>query len=368
MSAPEDRRPRPADSGTTIGVFVFEETWRGWDRRETADACRRLADCGVNRFMTETWNLDHELVDTAHEHGMVFWTSVACYSDHGSPAWDTRPELVPITESGEERPRMEWYVGLVPTDPAYNERLAERCASIAATFEIDGLCLDFMRWPLHWEIELRDGAVPVESSFDAGTMSAYREVNGALPQGKLGAEAAAWILEHDRSGWVEFKCAVIEESSRRIVAAIRSERPQLPTGLFVVPCDHETRRRTVGQDLTALEALFDELLPMAYHRILRRDPPWVAATVSEARSLAPSATVLPVVQLSSEPQFAGGADWGAAMAPGEHEMIVAAALESSGGAGVVAFPGEGVLAGTATTEIRQALGLSRAMERTSRER
>ena len=290
---------------------------------------------------------------------MEFWASVACYSDHASPVVSDRPELVPVTAGGGARPQMEWYTGLVPTNPEYNQSLVERCASIAAEFDIDGLCLDFMRWPLHWEIELREGAEPLETSFDPGTIDAYRNANGELPAGLAGAPAAAWILEHDPSGWADFKCAVIAENSRRIVEAVRSARPQLPTGLFAVPCDHDTRRRTVGQDVAALGKLFHELLLMAYHKILGRDPSWVAATTAQARSLAPAARVLPVLQLSSDPQFAGSADWGAPLAAGEHGEVVDAAMRASGGTGVIAFPGEALLSGTAANEITRALAACR---------
>lgn len=346
-------RPAGHSPGPTVGAFVQERTWRAWNRGTTTDVCRLLAECGVNRFMTETWHLDARLVDTVHSSGMSFWTSVACYSDHAEPVRHARPELVPITAQGDPRPQMEWYGGLVPTDAAYNDSLADRCAAIAASFDVDGFCLDFMRWPLHWEIELRDGEVPIETSFDATSLAAFRSRTGLPAPRLVGAAAAARILESHLDDWVSFKCAVIVDNSRRIIEAIRSERPELRTGLFVVPGDDATRRRHVGQDVSALGAVFDELLPMAYHRILHRSPSWIAATVEQTRLMAGAAACVPVVQITAAPQFADGADWGTAMAAGEPQQVLETALRA--GAGVVAFPAEAALEGAAAAEIRTAL-------------
>ena len=345
-----DMEPRVA-----CGAFIFEETWRSWDSVQLMEACETLAACGVNRFMTETWNLNQGLIDAVHQSGLDFWTSVSCYSHHGGSVPEMRPEVAPITSTGDERPQMEWYLGLIPTDPAYNLALAERCGLIAANYDIDGFCLDFMRWPLHWEVELREGEVPMESSFDPLTLNAYRSVNPTLPSDAEGDAAAAWIAKHDQAGWIDFKCSIITENSTRCVEAIRSSRPDLPTSLFVVPGDDATRRRWVGQDVRVLAGVFDELLPMTYHRIVQRGLSWVAETVREMRSCAPGATVIPVVQVASDQQFSGDSDWGAPMAEGEQKTALHTAWTASDCSGVVVFPGEAVLMGPSKLEIRAAI-------------
>jgi len=343
----------PARSQNPVGAFIFDHTWKSWEPAALSDACQTLTAAGVTRFMTETWELEQRVIDVVRDHGMEFWTSVACFSDHNDSTPLARADLVPVLANGEPRPKMEWYQGLIPTDADYNEALVNRCGEMAATFDVDGFCLDFIRWPLHWELELRPGATRTESSFDATTLAAYRDVSD-LPAGLSASEAASWIERNDLEGWVGFKCDTIETVVSRTVAAITSASPEISTGLFVVPGEAVERRRLLGQDTKALSRLVDELLPMVYHRIVHRDPAWIGRIAHDIRQTSsPSSRIVPVVQVSAESCFAGDADWGSALDSGEHQDAIDMAL--GGGDGVVIFPGEALLTGASTVQIKRAL-------------
>ena len=57
---------------------------------------------------------------------------------------------------------------------------------VARAYPIDALFLDFVRWPLHWEIELRpDRPRPLDSSFDATTLAKFEEATGIPPRAGL---------------------------------------------------------------------------------------------------------------------------------------------------------------------------------------
>ena len=85
--------------------------------------------------------------------GFRFYAGIACFSDHATNFGKVleRPDLWPVLETGERRPQMEWYVGITPTDRGHQQEILSTIRSVAATFPIDGLFLDFVRWPLHWE-------------------------------------------------------------------------------------------------------------------------------------------------------------------------------------------------------------------------
>lgn len=336
-----------------VGVFVFEESWRSWNQDDLAEACLTFRECGVNRFITETWEPGQDLIDTAHRHGMDFWISVSCFSDHVTPIRESRPELTPITAAGTPREQQEWYVGLIPTDERYNNALVRRCAELAATFDIDGFALDFMRWPLHWELELRPQALPVETSFDPLTIGQFRLFDPDMPARRVGAEAATEILNRRLDKWIAFKCNVITTLVARIHNALAASRPGLSTGVFVVPGDEETRRRFVGQDVHALGEIVDELLPMTYHRIVERDIGWIEDTVLGIRSVAPGSRITPVLQVTSHPCFSGDSDWGAPMEPDEARAALVSGRSAASAGGVVVFPGEALLRGRHAEKLRK---------------
>jgi hypothetical protein len=78
---------------------------------------------------------------------------------------------------------MEWYVGMSPTDRTRQEEALAEIKSIALNYPVDGVFLDFARWPLHWEIELRPGrGRPLDSTFDPATLAKFEEATGRFPE------------------------------------------------------------------------------------------------------------------------------------------------------------------------------------------
>ena len=175
--------------------------------------------------------------------GFRFYAGIACFSDHATNFGKVleRPDLWPVLETGERRPQMEWYVGIAPTDRGHQQEILSTIRSVAATFPIDGLFLDFVRWPLHWEIELRPGHPrPPDSSFDPATLAIFEHSTGIrLPPDTVSARARAdWIREKHPREWVDFKCRVVSEfvaEARAILKAARQNRRVGPL--------HRSRRR-----------------------------------------------------------------------------------------------------------------------------
>ena len=192
----------PSASSRIVGAFVFPEFW------ENSSACRSnlaaLRDVGVNAIMTESDRYDFSAIEATHNSGLRFYAGVACFSDHAANFRfiKERPELWPILENGERRPQMEWYVGMTPIDSRRQEEVLATIGSIARTYPVDGLFLDFVRWPLHWEIELRPGQPkPLDFSFHPTTLAKFEAAFGALPGGLNSIPAkAAWIRENRFAG------------------------------------------------------------------------------------------------------------------------------------------------------------------------
>src|SRR3974390_1942032 len=128
-----------------VGAFVFPDFWENPFRMNSN--LTHLRDCGVNAIMTESHSYKLSAFDATHKAGLRFFAGVACFSDHASNFrfLNQRPELWPVLENGQRRPQMEWYVGMSPTDRRRQEETHAEIKSIARTYPVDGIFLDFAR-------------------------------------------------------------------------------------------------------------------------------------------------------------------------------------------------------------------------------
>jgi hypothetical protein len=335
-------------SGRIVGAFVFNEFWESPVRARRT--LRSLRDCGVNAIMTESDTYDRSAIAFAHEAGLRFYAGVACFSDHASNfrLLKERSELWPILEDGEPRTQMEWYIGMSPTDRQRREEALGIIRSTATNYPIDGLFLDFVRWPLHWEIELRSGRPrPLDSSFDANTLKQFEEATGLLPHGlKTPAGRAAWIRENRLAQWIDFKCSVVTRFVREARSALKGARPEAELGVYLVPDVNGLAEPLTGQRLRDLAPLVEWAAPMLYHNILLKSPSWINVALSHVVSIAGSKT-LPVVQADSNRDPALVADWGPEMTDTDFGAVLSEIAARPEVAGLIVFPGAALAGGRA---------------------
>ena len=325
-----------------IGAFLFPGVWHD------AESFRRLVwelrDFGINAIVTESNEYDDRAIALVHEAGLRFFAGMACFSDHASEFREIteRPELWPILETGERRPQMEWYVGITPTDRVHQENALDKIRSVVTHYPVDGLFLDFIRWPLHWETELRPGCPPpLDLSFDATTLALFEELSHLqLPREAATVAAQAdWIRERHRREWVDFKCGIISKFVEEARGVLKKERDEALLGLFVVPKVDGLTEALTGQRLSELAPLSDLIAPMLYHNILLRPPAWVGEALSDVVKFAGSKT-LPVVQADSNRDTSVPGDWGPPMPLENWEATLAEVHDNLDSlAGILVFPG-----------------------------
>jgi hypothetical protein len=335
--------PRPhLTTKRTIGAFVFPDAWKDISRFRNALACFR--EHGVNAIMSESETYETAAIEAAHDLGLRFYAGIACFSDHASKfrRLAERPELWPILESGDRRPLMEWYIGISPTNRQHQEEMLATIRSIAA-HAIDGLFLDFVRWPVHWEIELRPGrGRPPDSSFDATTVAQFEQTFGMLPSLATVALRAAWIRERCFRAWVDFKCKVVTEFVCEARNSLKAVRPEAVLGVYFVPDVNGLTEPLTGQRLSDLVPLVDWVSPMLYHNILLQRPGWIGSALAKVVSVAGPKT-LPVIQADSNRNPDLAADWGPPMSDANWNATLAEVASRSDIAGMVVFPGIGLI-------------------------
>jgi hypothetical protein len=324
-----------------VGAFVSPDAWKNVSAfKSLLDAFRER---GVNSIMTESDDYDGAAVEAAHKAGLRFYAGIACFSDHASNfrRLAERAELWPILESGERRPQMEWYIGISPTDRRHRQEILANIASIATTYPIDGLFLDFARWPLHWEIEMRPGRPrPLDSSFDAATLAKFEEETGRLSQTGLESVAsrATWIRERRFREWVDFKCKVVSDFVGEARSVLKEAKPDAELGIYLVPDVNGLTEPLTGQRVSELARLVDWAAPMVYHNILLQPPNWVGAALTVVAREAGRKT-LPVVQVDSNRDPALAADWGPPMSDADFSAALSEVARQPQIGGLIVFPG-----------------------------
>ena len=346
-------------SSPIVGAFVFPDFWENPLRAKS-----KLADlraCGVNAIMTESDSYELQALDAVHKAGLRFFAGVACFSDHASNFGRLlkRPELWPILESGQRRPQMEWYVGMSPTDRRRQEEALAEIRSVARSYPVDGIFLDFARWPLHWEIELRPHRErPLDSSFDAATVAMFEEATGALPPDLDTTSArAAWIHRNRLSEWIEFKCKVVNDFVSEAREAVKEAKAAAELGIYVAPDVNGLTEPLTGQRIKDLAPLVDWIAPMLYHNILLQPPAWVASTLAPVVEVARRKT-LAVLQADSNRDPDVGGDWGPPMSDVDWSETLSQVAGRSDIGGLIIFPGKALM-GARGASLRAMLGAQR---------
>lgn len=331
-------------SSRIVGAFVFPEFWE--NSSDVPSNLAALRDVGVNAIMTESDRYDFSTLEATHNSGLRFYAGVACFSDHAANFRfiEERPELWPILESGERRPQMEWYVGVTPTDSRRQQQVLATIGSIARTYPVDGLFLDFVRWPLHWEIELRPGQrKPLDSSFDPATLVKFEAAYGALPDDLNSIPAkATWIRENRLRDWIDFKCQVITDFVAKARSVLKGARPDVELGVYVVPDVDGLTEALTGQRIRDLTPLADWIAPMLYHNILLQPPAWVGSAFKKV-SETTGVKTLPVVQADSNRDPNDAADWGPPMSAENFSACLNQVGRQSDIAGLIVFPGRALI-------------------------
>ncbi len=279
---------RPPDKSAITCLGVFGASDQIWERGE------RLSDYHINAVFVGHGSLTRDLVTRCHREGAKVYAEFGVFM--GASLADEYPELWPINAEGDPQQKDEWYLGLCPTVEWHREAKLERVREVAAEFEIDGLWLDFIRFPGHWEMHpprLEQGC------FNDSCLEAFTEATGVeLPPG-TNARKAEFILNTLADEWTAFKCDLIRDFCRQAGRILKEERPDALLGAFVVPWTDENYddaiHSIIAQDFTKLADTLDVFTPMSYHAMCG----WPVESVGEFNEYLTDKTgrdVWPIVQ------------------------------------------------------------------------
>ena len=215
----------------------------------------------------------------------------------------------PMDAAGKRSPKLDWFLGICPTNRAFLEDRFETLARIVDRFEPDGVWLDYLHW--HAQFESPKPGLP-ETCFSESCVRQFERDTGVETRGEKPREWAGDILTRHEGRWRDWRCdwlARFVRDCREIVSAGSSTRL---LGSFQCPWrddEHDgARRRILGLDLDLLAPEIDVMSPMLYHGRLDRDPRtwvtenvrWLTERLGTAGETAPR--VWPIVQAFDRPR------------------------------------------------------------------
>jgi uncharacterized lipoprotein YddW (UPF0748 family) len=173
---------------------------------------------------------------------------------HAHPEWfwyDARGVRQPMVHRVGDRTRA-WYVSLNPCLPQVRRYLVDVFREIVANYEIDGLHLDYIRFP-------NEPVIPGEKipdyPRDARTLALFERETGATPDG-------------DPARWNRWRTAKVTELVADIHAMVQATRP----GAVLSAAVGTNRRRSMAHHRDATDwverDIVDAVYPMNYKRDL----------------------------------------------------------------------------------------------------
>jgi len=194
----------------------------------------------------------------AHARGLMLhaWVNVM-------PAWrGTTPPSDPnqlylkhpdwfwYDQHGARQALSSFYVSLNPCLPDVRRYLADVCGDLVARYPVDGLHLDYIRFPNE------PPATPADSGIDyprdARTLALFLAERGATP-------------ESDPAAWSRWRADCVTRTVREIGDAVWRRRPRLPLTAAVGPVPDRALAHHFQDGRRWLrEGLVDALLPMNY--------------------------------------------------------------------------------------------------------
>jgi hypothetical protein len=284
-------------------------------------------------------------VEAAHVAGLAVYAEFGCFT--GQQWWEQMPESRPITAEGRPLEPDGWYWGVNPSMPGVRQAQLVALEKLLAAHALDGVWLDFIRWPCHWEV--LDPYLP-QTSFDAGTLGTFRRDTGIDLPVEHPVAAARLVLGEHPAEWTAWRCAQITSWVAEAEAVLRRVRPGAILGLFGVPWRLADRNgailSVIGQDYRALGRYVDVFSPMVYHRMCGYLPEWIGDVVEEVHALS-GKPVWPIIQSVDDPVSLPAEEYGRALD---------VALSHPASDGVLVFTLEGALAGARLAVTKDRLG------------
>ncbi len=298
--------PEMQSKPLTRAIYGFRSGSELFAGKTPGEMAKQLLAWGCNAVFLK--DEPGELMRALQEHGIRCYQEIGLFQ--GCNHWQKHPESRPIQADGTPLEKEEWYCGVCPNQEWLQQEKLEEIEKVVATPGMDGIWLDFIRYPVHWESPEPRLPLSCFCPLCLERFSADAEIG--LPTGESAVRSASFILENHSDAWYQWRADQITDFVRRAAERAKSKNPEFLVGLFAVPsfggAGAGELRKVVGQDFTALAPHVDVFSPMVYHRMCGRSTEWISASV-EQMSRETQKPVWPIIQACSVPDALSGEEF-----------------------------------------------------------
>jgi uncharacterized lipoprotein YddW (UPF0748 family) len=259
------------------GMFFLE--------RITESSISLLLDLRVNAVFSAYGNLDEQITSILRMNGIQVYAEVSLF--FMNDIWETYPQSQPIDRDGKPMHQIHWYTGACPNQSDLRADKIQFIKELLKGYNIDGILLDFIRYPCHWE-EVRSPDIK-EYCFCPVCLEKFQHEVGVKPEGEP---------------WISWKCRQITQYVREIREVLNDNMLDVKLGMFTVPWRdkdfNRAMRGIIGQDVNELSEYIDIFCPMTYHKLSAQPVSWIGDTVRYFDD-ATGKLILPCIQTMDSP-------------------------------------------------------------------
>jgi len=187
-------------------------------------------------------------------------------------------DAAPIGPDGKPSPPPDGWQGVSPFHAGYRRDRMNAFRRVLATFEIDGIWLDYHHAHASWE--QAEPNLP-DTDFSPAALRLFTEKTGIDFPADVSA-AAKLLLGPQRRAWTDFRCEAFTDWVREYREIVDDVRPKALLGTFHCPWSPEDYdgaiRDKLAIDLKAQATYLDVFSIMPYHARFGHadDPAWIA--------------------------------------------------------------------------------------------
>ncbi|MGB0717440.1 MAG: glycoside hydrolase family 10 protein [Phycisphaerae bacterium] len=153
--------------------------------------------------------------------------------------------------NGHRQP-LGWYNSVNPCYPEVRRYLTDVIGDIVARYEVDGIHLDYIRFPNEWNDSYPKGAVVPDYPRDPRTIDMFRQATGQTPDSAPGV-------------WKQWRADQVTQLVRQIRSRIKRMEPQVKLSAAVGAVPDRSREAYFQDSVQWMrENLLDAVYPMNY--------------------------------------------------------------------------------------------------------
>lgn len=293
----------------------------------------RLSQAGINTVFFETVNASYPIypstvapqrnplikdwdplasgVKLAHARGMELhawvWTFAAGNKRHNEllkqnsnylgPVLEAHPDWANYDNQGNVIPIGQTKPFLDPAHPQVRAYLIELFTEIVSKYEVDGLHLDYIRYPF------QDPAAGRTYGYGKAAREQFKQLTGLDPMAISPSQRELW------QKWTEFRTQQINSFVAEVAQMTRQQRPNLILSVAVFPLLEFERVQKLQQnwEVWARQGDVDLIIPMTYAldtpRFQRLAQPWINSTKLGATLLVPGIRLLSLPSVAAFDQL-----------------------------------------------------------------